>query len=65
MELGLMQYRKMPYSRLLHACWTDQVELERLTELARTPLHWYDSVALRPEETDASETVIVAETILG
>ena len=43
MELGWVHYRKVPYSRPLYACWADQGELERLTELAKTPRHWYDS----------------------
>lgn len=43
MELEWIHYRAVPRTaRPLYACWADAAEIERLTELAKTPRHWYD-----------------------
>jgi DNA invertase Pin-like site-specific DNA recombinase len=42
MKAGWVNYRRIPHTRPLNACWADAVELKRLQKLARTPRHWYD-----------------------
>lgn len=39
---GWVRYRQPPGYRAAFICWADKAELRRLTELARTPQHWYD-----------------------
>lgn len=39
---GWVRYRQPPGYRAALVCWADEVELRRLTELVRTPHHWYD-----------------------
>jgi DNA invertase Pin-like site-specific DNA recombinase len=42
MTSGRIEYRRVPYARPLFACFADDGEIERLTELAKTPRKWYD-----------------------
>jgi hypothetical protein len=39
---GWVRYRQPPGYRAAFICWADKAELRRLTELSRTPQHWYD-----------------------
>lgn len=39
---GWVEHRQLPGYRAPFVCWADKTELRRLTELARTPHHWYD-----------------------
>jgi DNA invertase Pin-like site-specific DNA recombinase len=39
---GWVHYRVLEGPRTHYACWADAAELKRLTELAKTPCHWYD-----------------------
>ena len=41
-KAGWVHSRRVPNTRSFCICWANESELQRLTELSKTPRHWYD-----------------------